>query len=74
MHSSRMRTARSLPYGVGLCPGGSLFRGVSVRGMSLSEGSLRLRAVIIAVRYQIGNYNCCYFKAFDIIEFTIIIM
>ena len=47
MHSSRMRTARSLPYGGvpvqegvsvqgglcpgGLCPGGSLSRGVSVR-------------------------------------------
>ena len=37
MHSSRMRTARSLPYGRGLCVGGSLFRGVSVRETRWTE-------------------------------------
>ena len=46
MHSSRMRTAHSLPYGGvsvrgDLCQGaGSLSRGVSVQGWSLPGGSL----------------------------------
>ena len=41
MLSSRMRTARSLPYGTGLCPRGGLCPGeVSVQGRSLSRGSL----------------------------------
>ena len=46
MHSSRMRTARSLPYGEGgsvqggLCPGGSLSQVVLYPGGSLSKGSL----------------------------------
>ena len=69
MHFSRVRTSRSLPYRVvsvrgglcqgGLCPEGSLSRGVSVRetpspcgqtdaceNITLSQ-KLRLRAVII---------------------------
>ena len=53
MHSSRMCTAHSLPYGGslsggggevsvhgGLCPEGSLTRGVSVQGISVQEESL----------------------------------
>ena len=45
MHSSRMRTARSLPYGGSLLgggawPGGSLSRGVSVWGVPGQGGSL----------------------------------
>ena len=43
MHSSRMRTARSLPYGGlcprGSCPGGSLSRGVRCSGVSCLGGS-----------------------------------
>ena len=35
MHSSRMRTARLLPYRGDLCPGESLSGGVSVQGEGL---------------------------------------
>ena len=62
MHASRMRTARSLPYGgVSVCPGGFLSMKVSVRktlppvdrmtdaSKNISLPKLRLRAVITRI-------------------------
>ena len=39
MHSSRMRTVRSLLYRLGLCPGELLYKGVSVQGGGSLSGS-----------------------------------
>ena len=46
IHSSRMRTARSFPYG-GICPGGVSVRGClyPVWGVSVQEGSLSRRGL-----------------------------
>ena len=55
MHSSRMRTARSLPYGgVGLCPGGSLSKVGLYPGGSLSKGSLSRGVSVWGISVQRG--------------------
>ena len=80
MYSSRMRTARLLPYGgggvsvqEGLCPGGSLSRGLSVQGVSVGGGCLSPGGVSVRgggqsraqnARNGPQNCQCPYFQPF----------
>ena len=55
MHSSRMRTARSLPYGGGLCLGGVSVHGGSLTGWGVSVQGVYVQGVLCLERRSVSR-------------------